>query len=79
MPIKCATKINIYVVYVINFSGDKYVKLVERIGELEKEFELNRERIREYERRQIIVEYELTALKMMNRDLLSYGIEDCDL
>ena len=55
------------------------MKLVERIGELEKEFELNRERIREYERRQIIVEYELTALKMMNRDLLSYGIEDCDL
>jgi hypothetical protein len=50
-----------------------------RIDELIKEFEKNREEIKLLERRQIVVEAELTALKMMLRDLLSYGIEDCEL
>jgi hypothetical protein len=58
--------------------GD-YVKLNDRIDELTKEDEINREKIREIERRQIVVEAELHALKMMMRDLLSNGIEDCEL
>jgi len=56
-----------------------YVKLVERLNELTREFEENRERIREIERRQIVVEAQIGAFKMMYRDLLSNSIEDTEL
>jgi len=55
------------------------LNLTDRLDELKKEYEKNREIIKESEKRQLIIEYELTALKTLARDLLSHGIEDIEL
>jgi len=55
------------------------MNLIERLDELKKEYERNREQVKELEKRQMVIEYELVALKTLARDLLSHGIENVEL
>lgn len=53
--------------------------LISRIEDLSKEYERNRENIKDLEKRQTIIEYELQAFRTLARDLLAHGIEDIRL